>query len=664
MFKQVRLNDAILKFYQRSQPIAFSNAETLYDDLVLLRDQILMYGDLSEAQTNYLNDFIEKFDVTLSNTVNSIFEKWLSDGFLVDLIGDIINEEVVKARDGEPNLNLRLNRDKQYFENRKLNRNENESIGMEMLKPDIKVAINEGTFEFSINASDIENGAISADKTNFMFNNVFNKSTATSNRMINSNGDLVEGSFIVSDRIQVREGATYLLSRAKVLQVIAQYDVNGNLVSFVSGYGTGGTDDVFEYKPTNPLVTHFRAQFSSYMDTLDTIMVIEGSLYPERYVPYGSKITNLNVDGENIEDQSISHKHLEKKSVDVDNTNYFVENLLNPETVYKDKMLNSSGEVVDGSFLVSDLIPVKAGEDYILTRARVAQVIAQYDKNGNFISFVFGYGTSGSNSPFEYKPRNPNLGFARVQFSKWLDNPYTFMFLKGLDYPSDYIPYGVGFEKQREVSPLKPLNVLVMGDSLSDANGKTPSYAGEFIVGFQKYLELAGCEVDTYAYGGATYRKAHPNETHPSLYTGYVTSDEISVEDYDVVILMGGTNDAKDEIHVGEKGSTDSSTTRGALSLIIEKIRSQNKDVKIVLFTPTQNQSSTHTFENDEIVYNALVDVANAYGVYSENLFYNGGVGKGNIEEFTYVDGVHWNNKLHRLIGQQMVGVLRKLAGR
>lgn len=42
MFKQVRLHDAILKFYQRSQPIAFSNAETLYDDLVLLRDQILM----------------------------------------------------------------------------------------------------------------------------------------------------------------------------------------------------------------------------------------------------------------------------------------------------------------------------------------------------------------------------------------------------------------------------------------------------------------------------------------------------------------------------------------------------------------------------------------------------------------------------------------------
>lgn len=116
MFKQVRLNDAILKFYQRSQPIAFSNAETLYDDLVLLRDQILMYGDLSEAQTNYLNNFIEKFDTTLSASVRDIFEKWLDDGFLVDLIRDIINEEVIESRDGESKLSIRLERDKQYSE--------------------------------------------------------------------------------------------------------------------------------------------------------------------------------------------------------------------------------------------------------------------------------------------------------------------------------------------------------------------------------------------------------------------------------------------------------------------------------------------------------------------------------------------------------------------
>lgn len=114
MFKQVRLNDAILKFYQRSQPIAFSNAETLYDDLILLRDQILMYGDLSEAQTNYLNNFIDKFDIRLTDTIKDIFDKWIEDGFLVDTLRRIINEEVVEARDGEARLKVRLDRDYQH----------------------------------------------------------------------------------------------------------------------------------------------------------------------------------------------------------------------------------------------------------------------------------------------------------------------------------------------------------------------------------------------------------------------------------------------------------------------------------------------------------------------------------------------------------------------
>ena len=148
MFKNVRLNDAILKFYQRSQPIAFSNAETLYDDLVLLRDQILMYGDLSEAQTNYLNEFIENFDTSLKTTVRDIFEKWLSDGFLVDLIRDIINEEVTEARDGEARLNIRLNRDKQDSDNKITILQENEDqINAQLVETATQVVERTGHYE-------------------------------------------------------------------------------------------------------------------------------------------------------------------------------------------------------------------------------------------------------------------------------------------------------------------------------------------------------------------------------------------------------------------------------------------------------------------------------------------------------------------------------------
>ena len=46
-------------------------------------------------------------------------------------------------------------------------RNENESIGMEMFKPEVKQALSDGEWNVNVNTSEIENGAVTYEKTNF-----------------------------------------------------------------------------------------------------------------------------------------------------------------------------------------------------------------------------------------------------------------------------------------------------------------------------------------------------------------------------------------------------------------------------------------------------------------------------------------------------------------
>lgn len=95
MFEKVKRTEALKSWIMRQQPVAFSNAEHLYTDLILLRDQLFEYGDLSDSQVDYLNNFIDNFDTNLDTTVDKILTEWVENGVFDNIIKEGIFPEFV-----------------------------------------------------------------------------------------------------------------------------------------------------------------------------------------------------------------------------------------------------------------------------------------------------------------------------------------------------------------------------------------------------------------------------------------------------------------------------------------------------------------------------------------------------------------------------------------
>lgn len=97
-FDKVSRSTVLQGWVMRQQPVAFSNAEDLYDDLILLRDELNSYGNLSDSIVDYLNDFIDKFDNNLYKTSEEILNKWLRDGILSELVEESLLKQYVSKK--------------------------------------------------------------------------------------------------------------------------------------------------------------------------------------------------------------------------------------------------------------------------------------------------------------------------------------------------------------------------------------------------------------------------------------------------------------------------------------------------------------------------------------------------------------------------------------
>ena len=103
--------------FENYLPTAFSSELTLLQKVNKIIQELIKNFELTNEMVDYLNNFIETFDEKLYQTLDDVVSKWLEDGVLTDLIREVINEEVVDARDGLGSLNERLIRDKELIEN-------------------------------------------------------------------------------------------------------------------------------------------------------------------------------------------------------------------------------------------------------------------------------------------------------------------------------------------------------------------------------------------------------------------------------------------------------------------------------------------------------------------------------------------------------------------
>ena len=133
------------------------------------------------------------------------------------------------------------------------------------------------------------------------------------------------------------------------------------------------------------------------------------------------------------------------------------------------------------------------------------------------------------------------------------------------------------------------------------------------------------------------------------------TSKTIDYNNFDLVIIAGGTNDFKLNISLGTKGiigdtNFDTNTFYGAYRDMLEYILKSNPHIRICLFTPLQRDNAGYDVNYTNSVGHKLIDYVNAireigqmYSVPVCDMYSNSGFTKLTLNIYT-IDGLHPNN--------------------
>ena len=255
--------------------------------------------------------------------------------------------------------------------------------------------------------------------------NLFNKDTVTEGVLNQNTGAVEEGNYYVSDFIPVTPGTRLHVKPVAGVTVI--YDQNLN---FLLRIPAGG----FPYLlPSN--ARYIRTQMSQPSVDGKYVYLGEQDLpyaeYGWDYMPeFYDMIRNIVGDSEG---------------------EYI--NIFNKETVVEGTLNQKTGAVEEGSYYVSDFIPVEPGRS--LQVKPIAGVTVIYDADSEFVLRI-------PSGEFPYL-LPPEARFVRTQMSQpSVDGKYVYMGTK--DMP--YYPYGEGPSTSGGDS--KPLKVLSIGNSYSN----------------------------------------------------------------------------------------------------------------------------------------------------------------------------------------------------
>lgn len=94
MFNKLKFKTNLLGFLSKEQPIAFSNAEDLYTDLILLRDEVIRTQGSQNELVEYMNVFIDQFEAKLTTITTEELNKMIQDGRLDNLINQTLLQSI------------------------------------------------------------------------------------------------------------------------------------------------------------------------------------------------------------------------------------------------------------------------------------------------------------------------------------------------------------------------------------------------------------------------------------------------------------------------------------------------------------------------------------------------------------------------------------------
>lgn len=197
---------------------------------------------------------------------------------------------------------------------------------------------------------------------------------------------------------------------------------------------------------------------------------------------------------------------------------------------------------------------------------------------------------------------------------------------------------------------------VTFGDSITWYDGHSQS--GVDVNGYQYYLRQIGFTVTNKGVSGASIAY------HSGGYTDIcetVTSTDCS--GYDYAFVAGGVNDYQSfPSEIGELASSNYSNTTviGALQIIIEKIVTDNPDIKLFMMTPLREAYNGTNCDNPNSKGNTLGDYADAIRLVAKHysipvLDFNAmsGVNEKNLSALT-IDNLHLNNAGYAFVSEKL----------
>lgn len=336
--------------------------------------------------------------------------------------------------------------------------------------------------------------------------NLFNKETVTEGALSSITGNVISGSYYVSDFIPVTPG-----QRLQIKPNIGVTAIYGTELNFIESVNSGDFPYVLP-----PGARYIRTQMSKasldekyvYLGEKDLPFVEYGWDYMPEFIEFVK-----NIAGESKEDYI---------------------NLFNPATVVEGNLSTTTGEVTSGTYYISDFVEVQPLKEVQLRPN--AGLLAIYDDDKNFIETI-----TSSTTP---KIIPSNGRYIRNRMSSFsVDEKYIYMGTE--DMP--YYPYGQGPNTQQD----KHLKVLCVGNSYSndtfwmlrdiaESVGKRVTVGISHLSGgtlSQVYEAVNNDETVT------TYNKFSPGNGHEAN-TNYSARDIITNEDWDFIFFQQASTSA------------------------------------------------------------------------------------------------------------------------
>jgi hypothetical protein len=174
--------------------------------------------------------------------------------------------------------------------------------------------------------------------------------------------------------------------------------------------------------------------------------------------------------------------------------------------------------------------------------------------------------------------------------------------------------------KALEKSHIYGKKIIGIGDSLMHGNNIGTSYT------WLNLLSEYGMKPYNYGINGNTVAVQTVETTNPPMVNRISTIHD-TVPDCDYFVLIGGANDNRLSVPLGDTDSTDTSTFCGALNSIIDQVRELYPKCHIVFMTNYDRNPATNNLGLKDIDYvNAMLNVCAEKHVFCYDNYHDSGV--------------------------------------